>query len=50
MTYYEVSEIVLNNKRKHFFQTMGWFVGFFVEWHINLCELLNAKTILIEEQ
>ena len=26
-----------------------WF-GFFVQWHINLCRLFNAKAILIEEQ
>ena len=25
-------------------------VGFFVEWHINLCELFNAKAILVEWQ
>ena len=24
--------------------------GFFVEWHINLCRLFNAKAILREEQ
>ena len=27
----------------------AWF-GFFVQWHINLCRLFNAKDILIEEQ
>ena len=25
-------------------------VGFFVYWHINACELFNAKAILLEEQ
>ena len=24
--------------------------GFFVEWHINICGLFNAKSVLIEEQ
>ena len=24
--------------------------GFFVKWHINLCELSNAKAILVEQQ
>ena len=28
---------------------MVWF-GFFVSWHINLCRLFNAKSILLEEQ
>ena len=26
------------------------FFGFFVNWHINLCRLFNAKAILLEEQ
>ena len=25
-------------------------LGFFVQWHINLCGLFNDKAILVEEQ
>ena len=25
-------------------------LGFFVLWHINLCELFNAKAILVKEE
>ena len=35
----------LNNKKEQ----IAWF-GFFVEWHINLCELFNSKTIFVQEQ
>ena len=24
--------------------------GFFIQWHINLCRLFNAKAILVEKQ
>ena len=27
---------------------MTWF-GFFIQWHINLCGLFIAKTIIVEE-
>ena len=29
---------------------MGSWFGFFISWHINLCRLFNAKSILLEEQ
>ena len=28
---------------------LDWF-SFFVEWHINLCGLFNAKAFIVEEQ
>ena len=31
------------------FLLIDWF-GFFVLWHINLCRLFNANSILLEEQ
>ena len=31
------------------FVLLVWF-GFFVLWHNNICELFNAKAILVEEQ
>ena len=33
----------------HLFLFLDFF-GFFVEWHIKLCRLFNAKAILLEEQ
>ena len=34
-----------------YFLILRWFsFNFFVRWHINLCRLFNAKSILVEEQ
>ena len=44
--YWIMFEKVLKNVYHYF----SWLVGLIVLWHINLFELFNAKSILLEEQ
>ena len=48
--YVRLSIIPLRQQANHVSSRIILLVSFFVSWHINLCELFNAKSILSEEQ